>query len=82
MTEQADPTILYSEAGDKCEKFLTLPAVAQILGVPCCSVRRAAKRGLFPSYNFGAKRTLVRLSEVISAVEQHSGGPDAHSQIG
>jgi hypothetical protein len=74
MTEQTIPTISRSETNDKCEKFLTLPAVAQILGVPCFSVRRAAKRGIFPSYHFGANRKLVRLSEVISAVEQLSGG--------
>lgn len=33
--------------------FLTLFTAADILGVPCFAVRHAAKRGLFPSYNFG-----------------------------
>jgi hypothetical protein len=72
MTEFPIPALSQSEMSDNCEKFLTLTAVAQILGVPLYAVRRAARRGLFPSYHFGARRRLVRLSEVISAVEQQS----------
>ena len=52
------------------EKFLTLRAAAEALGVPQYSVRRAVKSGHFRSYNLGSKRIRVRLTEVVAAVER------------
>jgi len=52
------------------EVFITLKEAARRLGLPVFKVRRAAKRGLFPTYVLLNRRKLVRLSELIDAIER------------
>lgn len=54
---------------ESVEQLILLSAVAEILGVPVYSVRRAARGGEFPTYRMGKGRTRVRLSEVLAAVK-------------
>lgn len=59
------------------EKFITLADAAERLGVHLWALRRAAKRGAVPTYTPFNKRKLVRLSEVIAAIEAaRQGGLD------
>lgn len=62
---------------DEPESLLTLKAAAQKLGLPIFKVTRAAKAGIFPSYTLFNRRKLVRLSEVIAAIEQSRSGGGA-----
>jgi hypothetical protein len=52
------------------EKFITLREAGEALGIPYYKIRKAAKLRLFPVYHFGNSRMLVRLSEVIAAIER------------
>src|SRR5262249_29610794 len=56
------------------EPFLTLTVVAEQLGIPVFKIRRAAKRGLFPTYFLLNGRKLARLSEVEAAIERSCSG--------
>jgi hypothetical protein len=58
------------------ERLLTYGAAAAKLGLPIFKIRRAAKRGLFPTYSILNGRKLVRLSEVIAAIERSRTGGD------
>lgn len=51
------------------EKLITLKDAATILGVPTFKITRAAKAGTFPVYTLFNQRKLVRLSEVVAAIE-------------
>ncbi|MCP1829104.1 hypothetical protein J2R76_005804 [Bradyrhizobium sp. USDA 4532] len=63
------------------EPLLTLTAVALKLGVPVFKVRRAAKARLFPTYTLFNNRKLVRLSEVLNAIERSRSDSDAPDRI-
>lgn len=56
------------------EKLITLKAAGEILGIPYYKMRKAAKLGLFPVYRFGNSRMLVRLSEVVAAIDRSRDG--------
>lgn len=59
------------------EKFITLEDAATTLGVHLWALRRAVKRGSIPSYTPFNRRRLVRLSEVVAAIEAaRQGGAD------
>jgi hypothetical protein len=61
----------------KYEPLVTLKAAAHALGLPNFKVTRAAKSAAFPTYTLYNRRKLVRLSEVIAAIESSSkGGSD------
>ena len=49
---------------------------AAMLGLPYFKVQRAVKLGLIPSYRLYNKRKLVRVSEILAAMKQQSGGAD------
>jgi hypothetical protein len=51
------------------EPFKTFKQAAAQLGLPCHKIQRAARRGLFPTYRLLDKRPLVRVSEVVAAIE-------------
>lgn len=51
------------------EPFLTLKDVAWRLKRPYHQIQRAAKKHLFPTYRPFGRRPLVRLSEVVAAIE-------------
>lgn len=51
------------------EKLTTIPVTASKLGLPIWKLRRAAKLGLFPTYTVLNSRRLVKLSEVVAAIE-------------
>jgi hypothetical protein len=52
------------------ERLLTLSMAAERLGLPTFKIRRAAKKGLFPTYSISNGRKLVRLSEVLATIER------------
>jgi hypothetical protein len=56
------------------EKLITLVVAATLVGVPVFKMHRAAKAGAFPVYKIGNGRALVRLSEVIAAIEASADG--------
>ncbi len=56
------------------EPFITLKQAAEALGIKLYKIRRMAKDGEFPVYRAGNGRRLVRLSEVIAAIEASSKG--------
>ena len=55
------------------EQFRTLTHVSALLGIPLFKLRRAAKSGALRTYSIGNRRILVRLSEVVAAIENSSG---------
>jgi hypothetical protein len=56
------------------EKLMTLKAAAEALGLPTWKLGRAAKLGVFPTYSVLNSRRLVKLGEVIAAIEASQGG--------
>jgi hypothetical protein len=54
---------------DQPEKLITLQQASDALGLPRFKLDRAARAGLIPIYRVYNSRRLVRLSEVIAAVE-------------
>jgi hypothetical protein len=56
------------------ERLLTFKAAAQELNLPVFKITRAAKAGVFPTYTLFNRRKLVRLSEVIAAIEASKQG--------
>ncbi len=57
------------------EKLLTITEAARAAEVYVWALRRAVKRGVIPHYTPFNSRKLVRLSEVIAAIEtSRSGG--------
>ena len=59
-----------------CEKLRPMKKAAAMLGLPYFKVQRAVKLGLVPSYRLYNKRKLVRVSEILAAMKQQSGGAD------
>ena len=51
------------------EEYITLKQAADLIGQSHTKVQRAARAGHFPTYRFQNGRILVRLSEVIAAIE-------------
>jgi excisionase family DNA binding protein len=52
----------------KPEKLYTIQEAAVLLNIYAWKIRRAVKQGLVPSYTLLNSRRLVRLSEVITAM--------------
>ena len=65
------------------EKLLTYKAAADALGIPYFKIQRAAKAKLFPTYRLLNGRPLLRLSEVIAAIDatRDGGADEAQSAI-
>jgi hypothetical protein len=59
------------------EKLVPVKDAAEALGLPTWKLRRAAKQGAFPTYTLLNSRRLVRLSEVIAAIEASRQGGGA-----
>ena len=51
------------------EKLMTFGAAADALGIPYFKIQRAAKAKLFPTYRLLNGRPLLRLSEVVAAID-------------
>ncbi len=51
------------------EKLITIKAAAAAIGLPTWKLSRAAKQGLFSTYTLLNSRRLVKLSEVVAAIE-------------
>lgn len=68
-----------SELNDgRPEKLLTYRATAEALGIPYFKIQRAARAKLFPTYRLLNGRRLLRLSEVIAAIDAtRDGGLEA-----
>jgi hypothetical protein len=58
------------------ERLITVKAAAEALGLPTWKLSRAAQRGLIPTYSVLNSRRLVKLSEVLAAVEASRRGGD------
>ena len=58
------------------EKLVTIQVAAEALGLHDWKLRRAVKAGGIPSYRLANNRRLVRLSEVVAAVEASREGGD------
>jgi hypothetical protein len=58
------------------EKLITINDAAKTLGLPTWKLGRAAAQGVFPTYSLLNSRRLVRLSEVIAAIEASRRGGD------
>lgn len=56
------------------EPLLTVPETAAKLGVPVSTLRRAVNAGLIPTHTVFNARKRVRLSEVLSAIEENREG--------
>ena len=56
------------------ERLLTLRVAANKLNLPLFKMARAARAGIFPTYTLFNKRKLVRLSEVVAAIEASKQG--------
>ena len=54
---------------DRPEPLYTIKEAAALLNLHPWKVRRAVKAGLIPSYKLFNSRLLVRLSEVVAAIE-------------
>jgi hypothetical protein len=61
-------------SGTEPEQLLTFIAAAKRLGLPAFKIRRAANQGLFPTYSIGNGRKLVRISEIVAAIERSRSG--------
>lgn len=57
------------ERSDGVERLLTVQKAAELLGVHVWALRRAVKAGTIPAYAPFNGRKLVRLSEVMAAIE-------------
>lgn len=53
----------------RTEKLLTYKAVSDALGIPYFKIQRAANAKLFPTYRLLNGRALLRLSEVVAAID-------------
>lgn len=63
--------------GHTPEKLLTIADTAKALGVHVWALRRAVKAGTVPAYSPFNGRKLLRLSEVVAAIETSKvGGND------
>ncbi len=63
---------------DLAEPFISIRVAAARLQLPIFKLRRAVKAGIIPTYYVVNKRQLVRLSEVVAAIERtRKGGDDA-----
>ena len=51
------------------ERLLTIKVAADLLGIHYWKLRRAVKQGGVPSYTLQNSRRLVKLSEVVAAIE-------------
>lgn len=56
------------------ELLLTIPEAAAKFGVPVSTLRRAVNAGLIPTHTLFNARKRVRLSEVLSAIEENREG--------
>lgn len=59
------------------EGLRTITSVAKELNLPAWKLSRAAKQGLFPTYQILNSRRLVKLSEVIATIEASRQGGGA-----
>lgn len=58
------------------EKLLTYKGAAAALGIAYFKIQRAARSGIFPTYRLLNSRPLVKLSEVMAAIEATKAGGD------
>lgn len=68
MTKPISETTKMPPEQSGVEPFLTLQQAAKELGVHLWALRRAVKSGAIPAYQPFNGRKLVRLSEVVSAI--------------
>jgi hypothetical protein len=65
-----------STTPDAPEKLITVKAAAEALGLPTWKLSRAAAQAVFPTYRLLNSRRLVKLSEVLAAIEASRRGGD------
>jgi excisionase family DNA binding protein len=65
---------VHSESASPPEPFITISEAATRLKIPVFKLRRAARAGQIPTYRIGNLRRLVRLSEIVAAIERSRQG--------
>ena len=58
-----------SQQANQPERLRTIKEAGAILGIPAWKLLRAAKAGIVPTYRLLNSRRLVRVSEIIAAIE-------------
>lgn len=58
------------------DRVMPVLEAARLLGLPAWKLRRAAKAGLFPSYQLGNSRRLIRPAEVLTFIFSTRQGGD------
>lgn len=66
---------------DQIEHFVTIKMAADELGIPYFKLQRFIRSGAVPIYRIYNNRRLIRISEVISAIE-HSRTGGSHEKSG
>jgi hypothetical protein len=56
-------------AAQRHEALITIKQASEALGLPTWKLSRAAAQGMIPTYRVLNDRKLVRLSEVVAAIE-------------
>lgn len=51
------------------ESYYTIAEAAKMLGIHAWALRRAINRGIIPAYTPFNKRRLVRLTEIVAAID-------------
>ena len=77
LVDGSSPPRTNCSAAAAPEKLITLKAAAETLGLPTWKLSRAAKHGVFPVYRILNTRRLVKLSEVMAAIEASRQGGGA-----
>ena len=62
-------SVINGELVERKEGFSTVRSASEQLGLPTFKLRAAIKKGLIPSYRFFNGRILVRVSDVLAAIE-------------
>lgn len=52
------------------ERLLTIKEAAELLGIQYWKLRRAVKQGVIPSYSLLNTRRLVRISDILRAIDR------------
>lgn len=78
MTNQIIESMSLAQQHISVEHLITIQQAAELLGVHIWALRRAVNSGVVPSYQPFNSRKLVRLTEVVAAINaSKTGGENA-----
>ena len=64
----------HASQDDLPERLFTVATAARMLGLPVWKLQRAVRSGALPSYSIYNGRRLVRISEVVAAIDHSRQG--------